>query len=56
MLFNLLFKTVEDLRFLLFGGVLVEDAPVVLHELGEHLFEVGINDYFLKLRDDLIEY
>ena len=45
----------EYLCFLLWGGVFMEGGPVVLHELAEHLFEVGVDDYFLELGDDLVE-
>ena len=34
---------------------LVEDVPVVPHEVGEWFLKLGVDDYLLELSDDLVE-
>ena len=37
------------------GGALVKDVPVVAHEGREVILEVGTDEDFLELGDDLVE-
>lgn len=35
--------------------ILIENMPMISHKVSERFFELGIDDYFLKLSDDAIE-